>query len=172
MRQILVFAVLLLGVGLYVAHYADETLDAKSSTPAREAQVDAGPQAPTSSGRSLMIEAGRNGHFAVQSRVNGVFTDFLIDTGASVVVLRETDAANAGMRPLPAAYTATVSTANGKARAAPVKLDRIEVGGITVYDVPALVMPDDVLDKNLLGMTFLSRLRRYEVAGGRMVLEQ
>jgi aspartyl protease family protein len=76
------------------------------------------------------------------------------------------------MHPLPADYTATVSTANGKVKAAPVKLDRVEVGGITVYDVPALVLPDDILGKNLLGMAFLSRLKRYEVAGGRLVMEQ
>ncbi len=172
MRQILVFAVLLLGVGVYVARVADKSMDAKPSMPALVAQASNGPQPPVTSGRSLMIDAGRDGHFAVQSRVNGVFTDFLIDTGASLVVLRETDAANAGMRPMPGDYTAVVSTANGKAKAAPVKLDRVELGGIAVYDVPALVMPDDVLGKNLLGMAFLSRLKRYEVAGGRMVLEQ
>jgi aspartyl protease family protein len=73
---------------------------------------------------------------------------------------------------MPAEYTAVVSTANGKVKAAPIKLDRIEVGGITVYDVPALVLPDDLLGKNLLGMAFLSRLRRYEVADGRLVMEQ
>ena len=65
-----------------------------------------------------------------------------------------------------------VSTANGKIKAAPAKLDRIEVGGITVYDVPALVMPDEALGENLLGVSFLSRLKRYEYANGRLVLEQ
>ncbi|MGB8156981.1 MAG: retroviral-like aspartic protease family protein [Pseudolabrys sp.] len=50
--------------------------------------------------------------------------------------------------------------------------DRIEVGGITVYDVPAMVLPDEVLSKNLLGVSFLSRLRRYEYANGRLLLEQ
>ena len=69
-------------------------------------------------------------------------------------------------------YTATVSTANGKIKAAPAKLDRIEVGDITVYDVPALVLPDEALGENLLGVSFLSRLKRYEYADGRMVLEQ
>jgi len=69
-------------------------------------------------------------------------------------------------------YTRTVSTANGRAKAAPARIDRIEIGGITVYDVDALVMPDDALWQNLLGMTFLSKLNRYEYANGRMVLEQ
>jgi len=96
----------------------------------------------------------------------------LVDTGASMVVLRETDAENAGVRPRADEYTALVTTANGKVKAAPTTLDRVELGGITVYDVPALVLPDEVLSTNLLGMSFLSRLRRYEVADGRLVLEQ
>lgn len=171
MRAILVLAVLLLIGGGYAARFADKVVAAHPQAAAVSTPADL-PRDPVSSGRSLMVEAGRDGHFAVQSRVNGVFTDFMVDTGASLVVLRETDAANAGLRPMPAAYTATVSTANGKVKAAPVKLDRIEVGGIAVYDVPALVLPDDILSNNLLGMTFLSRLKRYEVAGGRLVMEQ
>ena len=69
-------------------------------------------------------------------------------------------------------YTATAVTANGRIKAAPARIDRIEVGGITVYDVPAMVLPDEVLSKNLLGVSFLSRLRRYEYANGRLLLEQ
>ena len=41
-----------------------------------------------------------------------------------------------------------------------------------VYNVQAMVLPDDILGNNLLGMAFLSRLKRYEVAGGRLVMEQ
>jgi aspartyl protease family protein len=88
------------------------------------------------------------------------------------VVLRESDAARAGIRPRPSDYTAIVSTANGKIKAAPAKLDRIEIGNITVFDVLALVLPDEALSKNLLGVSFLSRLRRYEYVDGRMLLEQ
>ncbi len=171
MRAFLVLAVLLVVLGGYAARFADKAV-VEHPQAAAASTADNGPREPVSSGRSLMVDAGRDGHFAVQSRVNGVFTDFLIDTGATVVVLRESDAANAGLRPMPANYTATVSTANGKVKAAPVRVDRIEVGGITVYDVPALVLPDDILSKNLLGMAFLSRLKRYEVADGRLVLEQ
>ena len=63
-------------------------------------------------------------------------------------------------------------TANGKIKAARATIDRIEIGGITVYDVPAMVLPDEALAKNLLGVSFLSRLKRYEYANGRLVLEQ
>ena len=171
MRSLLLFAAVLLIGGGYAAKYVDRIAGAPPHA-AIAAAATQSPREPVSSGRSLTVEAGRGGHFAVQSRVNGVFTDFMVDTGASVVVLRETDAANAGMHPTPADYTAVVSTANGKVKAAPVKVDRIEVGGISVYDVQAMVLPDDILGNNLLGMAFLSRLKRYEVAGGRLVMEQ
>ncbi len=72
----------------------------------------------------------------------------------------------------PRDYTAVAVTANGKIKAAPAKIERIEVGGITVYDVPAMVLPDEALTRNLLGVSFLSRLKRYEFANGRLVLEQ
>jgi aspartyl protease family protein len=141
-----------------------------SAAPATAALT--GPREPVSSGRSLMVQRERDGHFHIESRINGRFMPVLVDTGASLVVLRETDAANAGIRPRASEYTALVSTANGKVKAAPTTLDRVELGGITVFDVPALVLPDDVLSTNLLGMAFLSRLKRYEVADGRLVLEQ
>jgi aspartyl protease family protein len=48
----------------------------------------------------------------------------------------------------------------------------VEVGGLQVYDVRALVLPDDALSENLLGLSFLSRLRRFEFSNGRLVLEQ
>src|SRR5262249_57170346 len=92
--------------------------------------------------------------------------------GASFVVLGESSVAMAGFRPQPRNSRATAVPANGRIKAAPAKIDRIEVGGITVYDVPALVLPDEVLSKNLLGVSFLSRLRRYEYANGRLLLEQ
>jgi aspartyl protease family protein len=120
----------------------------------------------------LMIEADRQGHFQIEARLDGRRVDFMVDTGASMVIMRESDAARIGIRPRPVDYTATVSTANGKIKAAPTKLERVEVGGITVYDVQALVLPDEALGVNLLGVSFLSRLKRYEYANGRMVLEQ
>jgi aspartyl protease family protein len=168
MRTVLVLAAVLLVGGGYVAKFADRTVTAAPQA----ASASVAPREPVSSGRSLMVERSRDGHFHIDARVNGLLTAALVDTGASVVVLRETDAANAGIRPRPSDYTTVVSTANGKVKGAPATLDRVEAGGVTVYDVPAMVLPDDVLSTNLLGMSFLSRLKRYEVADGRLVLEQ
>jgi aspartyl protease family protein len=63
-----------------------------------------------------------------------------------------------------------VSTANGRALAAPVTLDRLSVGPIAMRRVPALVAREGLLDGNLLGQTFLEKLESYEVRGNRLVL--
>jgi aspartyl protease family protein len=172
MRQLFMLAVALLVVGGYVAFYADRAVGTRPESQAAVVQPANEPREPTSSGRSLMLESDRQGHFQVEARVEGRFVDFVVDTGASLVVLRETTAAQVGIRLQPRDYTATAVTANGKIMAARATIERIEVGGIAVYDVPAMVLPDEALAKNLLGVSFLSRLKRYEYANGRMVLEQ
>lgn len=170
MRQILFLAVAALVAGTYLARFADKAV---VEAPAQAAAVQSSEPAQSSAGQHRMaLSSGRDGHFHADSRVNGRMIDFLVDTGASLVVLRESDAAMIGIRPMRSDYTAIVATANGKTKAAPVKLERVEIGDITVFDVPALIMPDEALSQNLLGVAFLSKLRRYEVADGRMVLEQ
>lgn len=170
MRQILIFAAAVLVIGGFAARSLDQ---AAIPQPAHAAAVQSAIDVrPAASSRSLTLESGQGGHYPVEARIEGRRLDFIVDTGASLVILRESDAARAGIRPMRSDYTAAVSTANGKIMAARASLDRVEVGGITVENVQALVLPDEALSKNLLGMSFLSRLRRYEVANGRMVLEQ
>jgi len=77
-----------------------------------------------------------------------------------------------GIHPSERQYSAVVKTANGVVRAAPVELDRVEIEDVTVRDVDAMVMPDGALGENLLGMSFLNRLRRFEFAKDKLVLEQ
>ena len=172
MRQILFFAALLMLGGGFAARYADTALGAKPGPKVAVAQPAYEARQPVSSGRSLVIDADRQGHFRAEARIDGRYMGFMVDTGASLVALRESDAARVGVRPMRADYTAVVTTANGKVKAAPAKLERVELGGITVYDVAALILPDDALSENLLGTSFLSRLKRYEYANGRLVLEQ
>lgn len=171
MRQILILAAAVLAIGGFAARYLDQ---AAVPQPAHAAAVQSNGDSvrPATSSRSLTLETGQDGHYPVEARIEGRRIDFIVDTGASLVILRESDAARVGIRPMRSDYTATVSTANGKIKAARASLDRVEVGGITVENVQALVLPDEALWKNLLGMSFLSRLKRYEVANGRMILEQ
>jgi len=172
MRQLAIFAAALVVASGYAARNADRATETPAVTHAAVLQPSYEPREPSTSGRSLMVESDRQGHFQVEARVDGRFIDFVVDTGASLVILRESSAAVAGIRLQSRDYTATAVTANGKIKAAPAKIDRIEIGGITVFDVPALVLPDEALSKNLLGVSFLSRLRRYEYANGRLLLEQ
>ena len=133
----------------------------------------AAPAAPVNhaGSRTVTVQSDRRGHFQVDARVDGRRTDFLVDTGASVIALRESSAARLGIHPAARDYTAKMSTANGVAKAAPVQLNRVEVNGITVRDVRAVVMPDEALGENLLGMSFLSRVK-WTHERGRLVLEQ
>src|SRR5665213_1780772 len=172
MRPILFFAVAVLVAGAYLARFADKAV-VESTPQAAMVQPVEQPSMQSSAGQHRMaLTSGRDGHFHVDARVNGRHTDFVVDTGATLVILRETDAAMIGIRPMRSEYTAVVSTANGKINAARAKLERIEIGDISVYDVPTLVLPDEALSQNLLGIAFLSKLRRYEVADGRLLLEQ
>jgi len=81
-------------------------------------------------------------------------------------------AARLGIHPPQNAFVAEVRTANGTVRAAPARLDVVEIGGLEVRDVAALVLPDQALSDNLLGLSFLSRLHRFEYSDGKLVLEQ
>jgi aspartyl protease family protein len=113
---------------------------------------------------------GSGGGFSIAAQVNGARVSMALDTGASSVVLTQ-DAAKAAGLPLEVlAYTVTVDTANGRARAAPVTLDRVAVGSIVARSVPALIAPPGQLRVSLLGMSFLKRLDSWEVRGDRLLL--
>ncbi len=88
-----------------------------------------------------------HGHFRVEGRVDGRRVDFLVDTGASMMALTARDAATLGIHPAESDYTIAVSTANGTVHAAPVTLNRVEIGGITVRDVAAMVLPENALER-------------------------
>jgi aspartyl protease family protein len=130
------------------------------------------PQQQTSAYRTVTVRGDSRGHFQVEGSVDGRRLDFLVDTGASLVALRERDANKLGIFPSPRDYTGRSSTANGVIAVAPVRLPSLEINGIRVYDVGAVVIPDKALNVNLLGMSFLSRVRRFEMANGRLVMEQ
>ena len=106
---------------------------------------------------------GISGHFEINATVNGHTTPMIFDTGASAIVLTVADAEAAGISTKKLNYTIPVSTANGTGRAARVRLDRIEVGGIVREGVVAFVTEENALDQSLLGMTFLETLSRYSV---------
>jgi aspartyl protease family protein len=170
MRSVIIFAAFALAAGVIVPRYAAKTHSSNPTPAMMTTAVAPADAAPDS--RSVVISPGSNGHFHVEGRIDGRRMDFMVDTGASVIALTERDAAMLGIHPAEGEYSAMVRTANGVVRAAPIQLNMVEIDDIMVRDVAAMVMPDGALSDNLLGLSFLSRLHRYEYSGGKLVLEQ
>ena len=112
--------------------------------------------------RAVQIRKRSDGHFMVKTETNGIALSMLVDTGASTVVLKPADAQRLGIDVERLRYAVPVQTANGTTYAASVRLRNLSVGNIVLEDVDALVARPGALKDNLLGMSFLSRLRSYE----------
>src|SRR5215472_12525097 len=142
MRQIIVFAGMLLGMAVLAARFVDQAGHAPAAAPSSAALAAAKPAPDSSYGTTVSIPRDGRGHFATSARVDGRRMDFMIDTGASLVALRASDAAGLGLHPAAREFTAEVKTANGSVKAAPAQLGMVEISGVTVRDVAALVLPD------------------------------
>lgn len=129
------------------------------------------PSARRPAGSIVELKAGHNGHFQTEADVNGRSIDVMVDTGASMVALTWEDAERAGIFVRDADFKGTASTANGKARYAPVVIDRIAIGDVIVRNVHGAVMERGKLTTTLLGMSFLGKLDRAEMRAGRLILE-
>ena len=121
-------------------------------------------------GNVVEIVRGRGGDFSVRVQVNGARVSMVLDSGASAVVLTQEAAKAAGLPLEVLQYTTNVDTANGRARVAPVTLDRLTIGNIVERSVPALIAQPGALRTNLLGMSFLDRLESWEVREDKLLL--
>jgi aspartyl protease family protein len=108
--------------------------------------------------REVIIHKTRGGHFQTNVGIDGKVLGMLVDTGASAVVLSYDDARAVGLDPKTLSFSVTVATANGRAQAAPVRLDKVSIGPIVRHNVRAIVAEEGRLDESLLGMSFLSTL--------------
>jgi aspartyl protease family protein len=172
-----------LGVGLCAVVFASELRDlgymAFGITPPSQNRLNvtaASARGDASGGRSgataVELHVGVNGHFFSEIDVNGRRIATMVDTGASLIALTYDDARTIGLAPSPSDFTHSVSTANGVARVAPITLDRVQMGDISVRNVRAVVVERGKLEMTLLGNSFLGRLSRYEMRSGRMILEE
>jgi len=119
---------------------------------------------------AVRVRRRLDGHFAVRAAVNGQSMTLMVDTGATSVVLKPADAERAGIDLGKLAYTVAVDTANGTTYAAAVRLRTLAIGPLTVRNVDALVAQPGTVKENLLGMSFLRRLRSYEFANDYLTL--
>jgi aspartyl protease family protein len=122
-------------------------------------------------GGEIAFRAGGNGHFRIEALVDGKPVLFLLDTGASDVVLSPRDAERIGFDASRLDFSRRYSTANGVVYAAPVALGTVEIASIRLGNVAAAVNGAP-LDSSLLGMSFLDRLSGYSVENGTLVLRQ
>lgn len=122
------------------------------------------------SGEDVIVRMSANGHFVVRAEVEGRPVTFLVDTGASDVVLSPEDARRIGIDLRSLTYSKIYQTANGTVKGAPVELRVISIGPLSVRNVRASVNSAD-MGGSLLGMSFLEKLSGFEVRRNSLILK-
>ena len=117
----------------------------------------------------IEIPLARDGHYHMTLGVNGTPVEFVVDTGASDIVLSREDAARSGISVDGLPFLGTANTANGTVRTARVRLSEVDLGGIVDRNVPALVN-GGAMEGSLLGMAYLNRFSEVSFGNGKMVL--
>jgi aspartyl protease family protein len=162
-------------VGMVVASALVLTLllrqpDALRASEPRLAAAVTLPAKPKPVQNLLTYRADRAGHFVIGAMVNGTPVRFLLDTGATMVALSPADARAAGISLTASRFTGRSSTAHGEARVAPVTLRQLRLDQLTIDEVAAVVMEDE-MPISLLGMSFLNRLGGYSIRDGVLTIE-
>jgi aspartyl protease family protein len=132
---------------------------------------DVAPRAAVLEDGRIEIPRGPDGHYHLTLRLNGTPVAFIVDTGASDLVLSRRDAERIGLDPARLAFTGQAMTANGTVRTAGARIDTVELGGVTERNVRASVTDGEMVG-SLLGMRYLDRFARIEISGNRMLLER
>lgn len=138
----------------------------------RFSDVDAFVQKVTQPGRIVTLTANTFGHYIVDADIGGIAVELLTDTGATYVALNYETAIKLGFTAETLRFTSRSATANGIARVAPVTLDYVRIGAITVRDVKAVIAEPGKMTQNLLGMSFIRQLSGFELRGDRLFLVQ
>ncbi|RUU14585.1 TIGR02281 family clan AA aspartic protease [Mesorhizobium sp. USDA-HM6] len=123
-------------------------------------------------GRQVLVNADERGHFTSAFKLNGRQIDGMIDTGATLVAINTSTARRIGISLNQSDFNHQVNTANGAIKAAVVTVERLQIGKISLDNVQAVVLDDRALQTNLIGMSLLQRLQKYEVQNGALLLVQ
>jgi len=122
---------------------------------------------PDHSNHVIRVKADSRGHYVVKGTADGVSLEFLIDSGATNIVLTKADARRLNAGPL--RFNVTTSTANGPVKNAEITIGTLTVGSQTLTRVPALVNGGE-LEESLLGMAWLRQFQSIEIKNGVMTL--
>jgi aspartyl protease family protein len=131
--------------------------------------ADFNPSAPRMKDGTVRVTKGEDGHFHVDSEINGHRVRFLIDSGATQTALSVGSAQAGGVEVSQSGFPVSIDTANGSTTAQRARIARLSVGPIARDDFPVLVS-ESFGDVNLLGMDFLSSLKGWRVEGETMIL--
>ncbi len=123
--------------------------------------VTASPTGPV----AVRLRRSADGRFSTRALINGVAIDVVVDTGATSVMLRASDADAAGLETANLTYDTAISTANGTTYVATARLRSVQVGLLHIGDVDVLVAKPGSLNESLLGSSFLRRLSSYDLTG-------
>lgn len=171
--RVLVFAGIIAVAATQVPMLLNGAITNKQRPEAVETVALAAPktEAPATYG-SVLLRADAGGHYQSDFTINGRPVHGMIDTGATYVAINESTARRIGYSSVDLDYRYPMQTANGTSKVALVKLDRLEIGGIRVRDIDAIVAKDSALSTTLIGMSFLKRLNSYGVQNSTMRLSQ
>jgi aspartyl protease family protein len=128
-------------------------------------------QSVAQDGTQIIVPRATDGHYYVTLDLNGVPIRFVVDTGASEMVLTQADALRAGVDMSRLIFSGRAMTANGMVETAPVTLDTVTLGGVSDARVRATVNGGEMAE-SLLGMSYLHRFSRLEFANGKLMLER
>jgi aspartyl protease family protein len=176
MRNIVLFAISTLALAGLIGRMSG-TSGVKPTAMVAHAGTPAKPTASPSVAKKkasgvAYVRLDRNNSFSTGIEIEGKPFQAIIDTGASIVALRYEDAKALGLFSKGEQWNRMVSTANGAGKAMSVRLNNLSIGDLVVYDVEALVLAPGALSVNLIGMSLLKRLYKFEVRPDVIVLER
>lgn len=175
MRQALFPALALFGAAALGLVALRDTMNPRlEANPAVAEEAEAEAELPKISAhqiRTASLRKEADGHYWTTARVNKTPVKFLVDTGASLVALTKRDARRIGVNTDNLQRDTDVRTAAGRVRAAVTIIDEIVIDGVTVKNVSAVVMDDD-LEYSLLGMSFLNRLEGWDVTTNAIIIHE
>ena len=118
---------------------------------------------------TVTLPRARDGHYYLTMQINGASIRFVVDTGATDMVLTRADAQRVGLSPDTLNYLGRANTANGQVRTAFVRLNEVQLGTVRDFDVSAVVNDGDMA-QSLLGMGYLQRWGRIEISNNELIL--
>jgi aspartyl protease family protein len=160
---------ILIWIGIFAAGFVLFSFRGEAGALWQRLSADFDPSTPRSTDGTVRITKSQDGHFNVDSKVNGRSIRFLIDSGATRTALSVGAAQVSGVEVSPSGFPVSIDTANGSTTARRARITRLNVGPITREDFPVLVS-ESFGDVNLLGMDFLSSLKGWRVEGDTMIL--